>query len=167
VLLVLTARPELVRLTILGQREVIMLVAALTLLLAGPATLETLSWMAGSWEGKDAEGLEMEEVWLAPKGGTMLGLHRDVARGRTVSFEFLRIAVEADGIVYWASPKGRPATPFKLIDTGPRRAVFANPSHDFPKRILYWIDDTGSLHARIEGEGVGSAMEWTWRPLRR
>ena len=39
-----------------------MVVAALTLLLAGPATLETLSWMAGSWEGEGA-GSAMEWTW--------------------------------------------------------------------------------------------------------
>jgi uncharacterized protein DUF6265 len=129
---------------------------------AGPSSMEALAWMSGTWEGRDAQGLEMEEVWLPAKGGTMLGVHRDVARGRTVSFEFLRIAAEAEGVVYWASPQGRPATPFKLSETGPRRAVFANPAHDFPKRILYWIDEGGALHARIEGDG-GKAMEWTWR----
>lgn len=130
-----------------------------------PSTVEALAWMAGTWEGRDADGLEMEEAWLGPKGGTLFGLHRDVAKGRTVSFEFLRIAAEADGIVYWASPQGRPATPFKLSEAGPRRAVFANPAHDFPKRILYWLDDAGALHARIEGDG-GKAMEWTWRKVR-
>ncbi len=67
-----------------------------------------VAWMAGRWEGRDAKGLEMEEVWLEPKGGTMLGLHRDVAGGKAVSFEFLRIALEAEGLTYWASPRGRP-----------------------------------------------------------
>lgn len=132
-----------------------------------PGSVETLAWMAGTWEGRDKEGLEMEEVWLAPKGGTMLGLHRDVARGRTVSFEFLRIAVEKDGVVYWASPGGRAATPFKLAETDVRRVVFANPAHDFPKRILYWIDAAGALHARIEGDGAAGAQEWIWRKASR
>jgi hypothetical protein len=134
---------------------------------APPTSVEALAWMAGTWEGREASGVEMEEVWLAPKGGSMLGLHRDVAGGRTASFEFLRIAAEKDGVVYWASPGGRPATPFKLTESGPRRAVFANPAHDFPKKILYWIDDAGALHARIEGDGPGKAQEWTWRKAAR
>src|SRR6266436_2543525 len=50
----------------------------------------SLAWMAGSWQGT-AGGVEMEEHWLAPRGGEMLGLNRDVAGGRMVSFEFLRI----------------------------------------------------------------------------
>lgn len=130
--------------------------------LAPTPTLESLSWLSGTWQGRDARGLEMEETWLPPKGGTMLGLHRDVAGGRTVSFEFMRIAAETDGIVYWASPGGRPATAFTLAEGGGRRAVFANPAHDFPQRILYWIDEKGALHARVEGDGPEGAMEWTW-----
>ena len=134
-------------------------------LLAGAPAVESLAWMSGAWQGRDADGSEMEEVWLAPKGGTLLGLHRDTAGGKTVSFEFLRIAEGPEGVVYWASPQGRPATPFKLSESGPKRAVFANPAHDFPKRILYWIDEAGAMHARIEGEGA-PAMEWTWTPAK-
>jgi hypothetical protein len=132
-----------------------------------PATVENVAWMAGRWEGRDAKGLEMEEVWLEPKGGTMLGLHRDVAGGKAVSFEFLRIALEAEGLTYWASPRGRPATPFRLTETGPRKAVFANPAHDFPKRILYWVDEAGALHARIEGDSPAKGQEWIWSKASR
>lgn len=126
--------------------------------------LSTLSWMTGSWSGS-AHGVEMEEVWMAPKGNTMLGLHRDVKNGRTVMFEFLRIEAATDGITYWASPRGRPATPFRLIEHKDQRAVFENPQHDFPTRIIYWLAKDGALHARIEGK-QGDKMvseEWTWR----
>lgn len=137
----------------------------------GPAgALADLAWMAGSWEGRDGDAL-MEETWLSPRGGTMLGLHRDVVGSRTVSFEFLRIEASPEGVVYWASPQGAAPTPFRLVESGARRAVFANPAHDFPKRILYWLDAEGALHARIDGDAgrPGKAMEWTWRraPLKR
>jgi uncharacterized protein DUF6265 len=135
--------------------------------LPGPepaSSLDSLTWLAGAWEGHDGE-MEMEELWVAPKGGAMLGLHRDVKGGRVVSFEFLRIEAGADGIVYHASPGGRPSTPFRLVESGKARAVFANPDHDFPQRILYWRAEDGSLHARIEGPQGGRTVseEWTWR----
>jgi hypothetical protein len=120
--------------------------------------------MAGHWRGAD-EGTVMEELWTAPAGGTLLGVHRDVKGGRTVSWEFLRIETTPDGIVYQASPMGRPPTPFKLVESGERRAVFANPQHDFPKRILYWLAKDGALHARIEGD-AGKSMEWRWERAR-
>jgi hypothetical protein len=132
---------------------------------AAAADLKSLAWMAGTWTGV-ADSVEMEEIWTAPKAQSMLGLHRDAAEGRTVSFEFLRIEATSEAITYWASPKGRPATPFKLVEGGQKRVVFENPEHDFPRRILYWLGDDGSLHARVEGTRAGKAFSEEWRWVR-
>ena len=112
--------------------------------------LNDLAWMTGSWVGT-SQGVEMEEHWTAPKGGSMIGMHRDVARGRTISFEFLRIEVQKEQIVYLSMPNGHsPATPFPLKEVSGTRVVFENPAHDFPQRIIYWKDGNDLL-ARIEG----------------
>jgi hypothetical protein len=126
--------------------------------------LSGLAWMAGNWNGVQGK-VEMEEVWQQPKGNTMLGLHRDVTGGRTVSFEFMRIEATPEAITCWASPGGRPATPFRLIEQNEKRVVFENAKHDFPQRIIYWLGDDGALHAKIEGtmNGKPAAEEWTWR----
>jgi uncharacterized protein YfiM (DUF2279 family) len=79
--------------------------AALALSVDPAPDLRSLEWMAGSWTGTEG-AVEMEEVWTAPKAGSMLGLHRDTSAGQTVSFEFLRIEATASGITHWASPKG-------------------------------------------------------------
>ncbi len=130
------------------------------------ATLDKLAWMAGAWGGTES-GVEMEEHWLAPRGGLLLGLHRDVFPNGRAFFEYLRIEQSADGITYWASPLGRPATPFRLKELGDKRVVFENPEHDWPQRILYWRGDDGALHARVEGDQNGQqrAEEWRWTPL--
>jgi Domain of unknown function (DUF6265) len=132
---------------------------------AAPPELSSLSWLAGSWEGKDTSGMEMEEVWTTAKGGTMLGLHRDVKDGRLASFEFLRIESGAEGLVYLAQPRGKPATPFPFKEGAAKKVVFENPKHDFPQRILYWMTDDGALHARVEGMQGGKLVgeEWSWR----
>ena len=127
-------------------------------LAAAPPKLEDLAWMSGHWSATK-DGVVMEEIWTTPRGGIMLGLHRD-ARDAKASFEFIRIAQTADGIVYFAQPGGRPPTPFTLVESGGTRAVFANPKHDFPKRIIYWMND-GQLCARVEGDGE-SAEQWCW-----
>ena len=130
-----------------------------------PATdLSSLTWLAGAWTGVQGK-VEMEEHWLAPKGNMMLGLHRDIVGERTVMFEYLRIEATLDAITYWASPKGRPATPFRLKESRENHVVFENPEHDFPQRIIYWLDKDGSLHARIEGlqGGKAASEEWTWK----
>lgn len=128
-------------------------------------TLASLAWMAGSWAGTTS-GVEMEEHWTSPKGNSMLGLHRDVAKGRTVSFEFLRIEQQGDTVVYLSMPNGRsPATPFPLKEASGTRVAFENPTHDFPQRIIYWKDGP-DLRARIEGteKGKTAGREWRWRP---
>jgi len=47
------------------------------------ASLNDLAWMTGSWSGS-SQGIEMEEHWTAPRGNSMIGIHRDVGKGRTV-----------------------------------------------------------------------------------
>jgi hypothetical protein len=124
-----------------------------------------LAWMAGSWSGESG-GIQMEEHWTAPKGNSMVGLHRDIGKGRTLLFEFLRIEQQGDQIVYLSMPNGRsPATPFALKEIAATRVVFENPKHDFPQRIIYWKDGN-DLRARIEGtrNGKTAREEWRWSP---
>jgi hypothetical protein len=119
--------------------------------------------MAGAWVGEQS-GTKIEEHWLEPAGGLMLGLHRDVFPSGKAFFEYLRIEPGEKGPVYLASPRGEAATPFVLVESGPRRAVFSNPQHDYPQRILYWIEGD-ALHARIEGQTSAGprSSEWVYR----
>ena len=120
--------------------------------------------LAGRRLGGEKDGVAMEELWTGPRGGALLGLHRDVKGQRLLSWEFLRIQATDAGIVYFASPRSAPPTAFKLVEAGDKRAVFENKEHDFPQRILYWVDAKGALHARIEGPQGGKtvAEEWAW-----
>jgi len=130
-------------------------------------SLDPVAFLAGTWTSEEG-GVVMEEHWTAPAGGLMLGLHRDVAPGKPAFFEFLRIEATPRGIVYLASPRGAPATPFSLVQSGGNRAVFENRDHDFPTRIIYRLKADGSLHARIEGtrKGKPAFEEWTWKKMR-
>lgn len=133
-----------------------------------PATavpsIAALAWMSGSWAGTTS-GVEMEEHWTAAKGGSMIGIHRDVVNGLTASFEFLEIRQASDGVVYVSSPNRGPSTPFRLVEASGSRVVFENPTHDYPQRIIYWKDGM-DLRARIEGaqDGKLEGEEWRWRP---
>ena len=124
-------------------------------------TIDRLGWMTGSWQA-EVDGVVMEEVWTEPRGGMLLGLHRDVKDDRA-AFEFLRIAVEGEGIVYWASPSGREATGFTLTSCGEQDAIFENPDNEWPKRLHYWLDDKGSLHAQADGGEGERVSEWVWK----
>lgn len=152
------------------MRRTVLAGVACALFVGVPAAadgLEALAFLAGAWSGGSG-ALHMEEVWTAPAGGTLLGLHRDVARGRAVSWEFMRIEEKDGAITYWASPRGAVPTPFRLVESGANRAVFENKEHDFPQRILYWLDAESRLHARVEGpaDAKEKAMEWTWTRTR-
>ena len=85
-----------------------------------------------------------------------------------VSFQFLRIQALTDGLVYFASPRSQPPVAFALVEAGDKRAVFENKQHDFPQRILYWLDAEGAMHARIEGPQGGKTVseEWVWKKAR-
>jgi len=149
------------------DRRALVFTALLPLLSFGaetpPPDVSALAWMEGRWTGRQ-DGVEMEEQWTSPAGGALLGLHKDVKGGRLVLFEFLRIAATSDGIVYFASPRSAPPTPFRLLELADRRVVFENKEHDFPQRILYWREGD-VLHARVEGTRGGRPVgeEWSWR----
>lgn len=128
------------------------------------ASLDALAWMAGFWTGSEG-GTRTEELWLPPAGGVMLGVHRDVSPEGRFFFEYLRIEDTPDGIVYFASPGGRsPATPFALTHSGPQRAVFENPDHDFPQRLEYAVGN-GTMTVQADGvvRGEAATRRWTWR----
>jgi len=64
-------------------------------------------------------------------------------------FEYLRIVEKDGGLVYVAQPGGKTATEFVLAEFGKTRAVFENPRHDYPKRIVYELSAEGGLSATI------------------
>lgn len=140
-----------------------MLLAATASAAPAPAHVDSLAWLSGSW-ASDSAGTRIEEHWMAPKGGEMVGMHRDVVRGHAVSFEFFRIVADSQGVAYLSSPRGRPVTRFGLKELTRRKVVFENAQHDFPQRVLYWLDEGGRLHARIEGtlRGEAASEDWVW-----
>lgn len=103
---------------------------------------------------------------MEPSGTTMLGMSHTVADGKTRDFEFMRIVQEENGELFFvAMPSGQTETRFKTIRSGPREAVFENPEHDFPQRVIYRRDGD-FLVGRIEGTSKGKdrAVEF---PLQR
>ena len=131
-----------------------------TLAHAAPAASE-LAWLAGDWRRCRA-GEIVEERWLGPHGGMLLGANLTSSGNGKTSFETLRIARSGDELVLWASPMGRGPVPFRLAESGTQRAVFANPAHGFPARIVYWRDGADLL-ARIEGTIRDERVSTEWR----
>ena len=141
----------------------LVLAASLALSAAAPrsASLDRLAWLAGCWERR-GETMVMEEQWMAPRGGTMLGMGRVVRGDVTVDFEAMRIEARADTLVFIANPSGQAEAEFASISIGDDGVVFENPTHDFPQRIAYRHAAGDSLHARIEGvrDGAERAIDF-------
>lgn len=116
------------------------------------ALIGDLAWLSGAWVGtRGTNGtISFEERWSPPKGGAMLAVSRTVnAAGRMSAFEFLRVMEREGGLVYVAQPGGAPPTEFVLTELSAKRAVFDNPRHDYPKRIVYELSAEGGLTATI------------------
>lgn len=115
------------------------------------AVIGDIAWLAGAWVGTRGEGgaTAIEERWSPPLGGSMLATSRTVRAGSLRAFEFLRIVERDGGLVYIAQPGGAKPTEFVLTELSPTRAVFDNPRHDYPKRIVYELSVDGGLTATI------------------
>ncbi len=129
--------------------------------------IEDIAWLSGCWESHDkAKHLFVSEQWMKPAGGMMLGIGRTVKNGEAVDFEFMRIEQKGDDIFFIAHPKAnKEETPFKLIRSATSEAVFENPDHDFPQRVIYKRQGT-KLTGRIEGNNKGKFMGFDF-PLTR
>lgn len=112
--------------------------------------IEDLGWMSGCWESSQGQR-RTQEYWMPPAGQTLLGMSRTVVRGKTMSFEFMRIHQDASGIYFTAQPSGQKETAFRLKQAAAGSLVLENPDHDFPQRIIYRKGAAGELLARIEG----------------
>jgi hypothetical protein len=133
--------------------------------LADDEVIHRLAWLAGCWEQGVGESLTQEQ-WMAPRGGTMMGMSRTVSNGATVAFEFLRIEERNGRLFYIANPSGQPEAEFAQSDLSDSSVTFSDPTHDFPQRIQYRLLEDGSIMARIEGESQGETRGVDF-PMRR
>lgn len=133
------------------------------------ATISDMTWLAGQWVGQRSSGSSIEERWSPALGGAMLAVSRTVNKnGKMVAFEYLRILERDGGLVYIAQPGGGAATEFVLTELGATeqggtRAVFDNPRHDYPKRIVYELSAEGDLSATIGFMKGGTPRRFEWK----
>lgn len=123
-----------------------------------------LAWLAGCWARESGATL-VEEQWMRPRGGAMLGMSRTIRRDTVVEYEHLRIFDRGGRAVYAALPSGQALTEFESAAIGDTLVIFENPAHDFPQRVIYRRRGADSLIARIEGTRGGrpSAVDFPFR----
>ena len=134
---------------------------------AAKPTLQDFAWLAGHWRIERADRL-VDEHWMAPVAGLMMGMARNVEGGKVREYEFTLLRQEPNGdIFYVASPSKQTETSFKLTSLRNGEAVFENPEHDFPKKVIYARQTDGSLLAAIEGPGRDGKPRRVEYPFKR
>ena len=126
-------------------------------------TVKDVAWIAGCWSF-DRNGRHVAEHWMPPEAGTMMGVSRTTAGGKTTEWEFLIIREGAKGLEYVAKPSRQAETTFTAATATANEVAFENPAHDFPKRVVYKRDGD-TLTAAIEGpmNGQNRRIEFPYK----
>lgn len=91
----------------------------------------------------------------------MLSANEEIIGDRVVTTELEHFAVVEGRVALTPHPNGRRSRArFTLIenDEKARRAVFSNPAHDFPRRIVYYRLADDNLVIQVSGEQRGSPL---------
>ena len=111
--------------------------------------IDRAAFIQGCWQRQNGNRI-VEEQWMAPRGGVMLGMSRTVRADSVIEWEFIRLYERGGNLVYAAQPARQAPAEFESTSIERDVITFANPAHDFPQRIIYRRGGD-SLFARIEG----------------
>ena len=89
--------------------RIVLVVGTLAALPAGAAPIDRAAWLAGCWRG-GAGGRVIDEHWMAPRGGLMLGMSRTASEVRVGSHEQMRIEADGDTPRVHVEASGKPET---------------------------------------------------------
>jgi hypothetical protein len=119
--------------------------------------LDPLDWILGSWTRESRRG-DVYESWTRVSERTFEGASWIVSRqdGARHPLESLLLA-DMSGTLFYV-PKvseNEYPIPFRCTSIEPGRAVFENPTHDFPQKIVYERRGDDAMVVTIEGPGEG------------
>lgn len=124
-------------------------------------SLEAVEWFLGEWETSPSR-VVIREYWHQVSDATFEGesITRSVGNDEVVNYETLRLVAMSDSVFYIAKvPENDLAVPFRLKRCSEGNAVFENPDHDAPQRLIYKLldgsaPDAPDLEVRLEGDGM-------------
>ena len=127
--------------------------------------IERVSWLTGCWLNT-ARGAVIEEQWMAPRGGVMVGMGRTVRADTLREYELVLVRDQGSELAYEAHPSGQPTATFRSTVVSDSQVVFRNPDHDYPQEVGYRRLGADSLLAWIDGT-VGTRSRRIEFPYRR
>lgn len=134
-------------------------------------SLDVIEWMLGEWTTSPGR-VVTHEYWHRVSPATFEGdsTTKAVADGEVLNYETLRLAAMSDGVFYIAKvAQNDLPVPFRLTRCSERIAVFENPSHDAPQRLIYRLLEVSEpggpeLEVRLEGAAMTDFSLFFHRP---
>ena len=132
-------------------------------------SLESVEWILGEWTSAAGE-VSIREYWHRVSDLTFEGesITRSLADDDIVNYETLRLVSMSDGVFYIAKVAHNEfPVPFRLTHCADGEAVFENPLHDAPERLVYRLlegADAGALEVRVEGGEMDDFSLLFYRP---
>jgi hypothetical protein len=121
-----------------------------------------VAWLSGCWQ--ITRGAEViDEQWMAPRAGVMVGMARSVRGDKVVSTESTIIRVRDGRLLYEANPSDQTPATFTASTATAERVVFENPQHDYPKRVAYERHGADAITAWVDDGAGGKRMEYPFR----
>lgn len=130
-------------------------------------SLESMQWLLGEWLA-DGSKSTWQESWTAISPTTWEGRGVETSKSDPgkQSTEELRLVAMGGSVFYLAKvTHNELPIPFRLVECGDGRLVFANPAHDFPRRLEYERHGNGRLHVRVsDGAEKGFTLDFARQP---
>lgn len=119
--------------------------------------LDSLSWLIGNWSVESSESI-FTETWEKVNDTLFTGQSYFVKGSDTLSSETISLQQHDTSVFYVPLVEGQNENKpifFKLTYSDGTNAVFENPEHDFPQKIVYQLKENDSLIATISGNNNG------------
>ncbi|MGC4100652.1 DUF6265 family protein [Ferruginibacter sp.] len=108
--------------------------------------------LEGTWRMKTKRGLLCEE-WKKINDDHLQSRGYIIRNNDTIINERVALTRQGDDIFYTSTVENqnnKQPVAFKMTKQQGNSFIFENPQHDFPKRIVYELVNTDSLHAFID-----------------
>jgi hypothetical protein len=135
---------------------------------AAKAAVAQLAWIAGPWTGT-LNDRTIEQHWMTPNGGSMIGMYRSIRDGRASLYELLAIEQRGDEVYlrikHFAPGPGLVSQEAKdqsadhvLVKAESRTAMFEGSAAGGPVRVTFNSPDQDTLNITVERQRDGKAV---------